>query len=235
MIGTSICKWRQLADTQVWPVERDWGLGNMTKKTNSGVPREANRTKLPLDIRHQLLMEAGYKCGNPACRNVITLELHHIEYVSAGGGDDPSNLLVLCPYCHGMHHAGHIPLEAIRLWKGLLVALNQGFDRRGMELLLFLHKTKEQAGLLWYSADGLLAFAGLVGAGLVEISETNVTRMAPAERVKFTQSSHRLALTPKGLLLVGAWLAGNEQEFRNLISAASAPARTDPGLTNGCS
>ena len=45
-------------------------------------------------------MEAGYKCGNPTCRNVITLELHHIEYVSDGGGDDPSNLLVLCPYCH---------------------------------------------------------------------------------------------------------------------------------------
>ncbi len=129
-----------------------------------------DRTKLPLRVRHQLLMEAGYKCGNPACRNVITLDLHHIEYVSEGGGDDPSNLLVLCPYCHSMHHAGNIPLEAIRLWKGLLIALNQAFDRQGMELLLFLYKTN--ANQLWYSADGVLSFAGLIGAGLVVIAET---------------------------------------------------------------
>ena len=190
----------------------------MAKKTAT-LPREMDRKKLALPARHQLLMEAGYKCGNPACRNVITMDLHHIEYVSQGGGDDPCNLLVLCPYCHSMHHAGNIPVEAIRLWKGLLVALNQAFDRQGMELLLFLHKTNNSQ--LWYSADGLLNFAGLIGAGLVVIAETDIIYMVPGQGRRFTQTSHKLALTSRGSLLVEAWISGNEREYRELVSAGS--------------
>ena len=188
----------------------------MAKKKKPS-PRE--RKRLPPAVRQELLMEAGYKCGNPACRNVITLQVHHIEYVSDGGGDDPSNLLALCPYCHSLHHGGHIPVEAIRLWKGLLVALNHAFDRQGMELLLFLHKTKKNQ--LWYSADGLLAFAGLIAADLVVIAQTDMTTMAPAERRKFTQTSHKLALTGRGTRLVDAWLSGNEDEYRKVISEAN--------------
>ena len=197
----------------------------MAKKAAT-LPREMERKKLPLPVRHQLLMEAGYKCGNPTCRNVITLDLHHIEYVSQGGGDHPPNLLVLCPYCHSMHHAGHIPVEAIRLWKGLLVALNQAFDRQGMELLLFLHNTNNNQ--LWYSADGVLSFAGLIGAGLVVIAKTDMTFMAPNEAKKFTQTSHNLALTPRGTLLVEAWLSGNESDYRKLISEGGPAVATSP-------
>jgi hypothetical protein len=66
----------------------------MSKSKEKSLPREADRKKIPMAVQHGLLMEAGYKCGNPTCRNVITLELHHIEYVSEGGGDEPENLLV---------------------------------------------------------------------------------------------------------------------------------------------
>jgi hypothetical protein len=127
-----------------------------------------------------------------------------------------------------MHHAGHIPAEAMRLWKGLLVALNQAFDRQGMELLLFLHKTNNNQ--LWYSADGLLNFAGLIGAGLVVIAETEMTYMAPNEARKFTQTSHKLALTSRGTLLVEAWLSGNESDYRELISAGSPGVAEDLGV-----
>lgn len=191
----------------------------MAKKA-AAVAQEIDRKKLPIPVRHQLLMEAGYKCGNPACRNVITLELHHIEYVCAGGGDETSNLLVLCPYCHSLHHAGHIPVEAIRLWKGLLVALNQAFDRQGMDLILYLHHTKTNQ--LWYSADGVLKFAGLIGAGLVEIAETDMIFKAPNEGKMFRQTSHKLALTHRGTLFVEAWLLGKEEDYRDLISGSSA-------------
>ena len=197
----------------------------MTKK-GDGKPKEAGRAKLPVPVRHQLLMEAGYKCGNPTCRNVLTLEVHHIQYVSESGGGEPPNLLVLCPYCHSMHHAGHIPIEAIRLWKGLLVALNQGFGRQSMELLLFLHKTQDNQ--LWYSADGLLSYAGLIGAGLVVIAQTEVTSLAPSGRGKFTQTSHKLALTERGSLLIEAWLAGNEQRYRELVSGDSSQTGVNP-------
>jgi hypothetical protein len=188
-------------------------------KNPAALAQEMDRKKLSTNVRHQLLMEAGYKCGNPACRNVITLELHHIEYVCAGGGDENSNLLVLCPYCHSLHHAGHIPVEAIRLWKGLLVALNHAFDRQGMELLLYLHRTNPNQ--LMYSADGALKFAGLIGAGLVEIAETDMTFMAPNERKMFRQTSHKLALTQRGKLLIEAWLSGREKDYRDLISSSN--------------
>lgn len=188
----------------------------MAKRTSKEAPREAKRSKLSVSLRQQLLIEAGYKCANPRCQNVITFEIHHIEYVSSGGGDEASNLLVLCPYCHSMHHTGHFSMEAIRLWKGLLVALNQAFDRKGLDLLLLLSSSPRNA--LWFSSDGLLHFAGLMGAGLVEIRSTDTTFMAPNEPRKFTQTTHNLQLTQKGKLLLDAWLSGDENRYRELIS-----------------
>ena len=110
-------------------------------------------------------------------------------------------------------------MEAVRLWKGLLVALNQAFDRQGMELLLLLRRDSR---MFWFSSDGVLRFAGLIGAGLVAIVETDRTFKAAGDHHKFTQTSHNLALTEKGSILVEAWLAGNEPKYRELISA-SAP------------
>src|SRR5256885_1091245 len=126
---------------------------NMAKaKTVGPLPQEMDRKKLPAAKKHALLMEASYRCGNPRCPHWLTIEFHHIQYVSEGGGDELHNLLALCPMCHTLHHQGHIPVEAIRLWKGLLLALNQNFDRRGRELLLFLRQTRGQE--IWYSCDG---------------------------------------------------------------------------------
>ena len=197
----------------------------MAKSSSKEAAREAKRTKLPVHLRHELLVEAGYKCGNPRCQHVITFEIHHIQYVSRGGGDEASNLLVLCPNCHTLHHAGHISLEAIRLWKGLLVAINQAFDRKGLELLLLLRSTPRNA--LWFSSDGLLHFAGLIGAGLVEIRSTETTFMAPNESRKFTQSTHNLQLTPRGKLLLDAWLSGDERGYRELVSESSRSNNQD--------
>jgi hypothetical protein len=200
----------------------------MAKKSAS-LPREMDRNKLSVPVRHQLLMEAGYKCGNPACRNIITLEVHHIEYVSEGGGDEPPNLLVLCPYCHSMHHGGHIPVEAVRLWKGLLLALNQAFGRHELELLLFLRQTKGQD--IWYSGDGLIEFAGLVAAGLVDFKAKREETYLPGTDPSTTPlGMHRsptkllsslqiqVELTQKGELLVESWLKGDETKFRALVS-----------------
>ena len=200
----------------------------MAKKVNP-IPCELERTKLPRDVKHQLLMEAGYKCGNPTCRHVITLEMHHIQYVSNGGGDEPSNLLVLCPNCHTMHHAGHIPVEAIRLWKGLLQALNQAFDRHSLDLLLFLHKTK--GAEIRYSGDGLLQFAGLIAADLVTFKAETQYAVTQAANVKMggidmyhnpiphsPTMQIEVVLTNKGTLLLEAWLEGNEGKFRDQFS-----------------
>lgn len=132
--------------------------------------------------------------------------------VRKGGANDVSNLLALCAYCHSLHEAGKIPEKAIRHWKGMLVALNHAFGFRSIDLLLFLQAIKEKK--LWYSADGVLQFAGLIAADLVAISDETV-----ATPWQITQSSHRIGLTEKGKLLVEAWLAGNEMQFKVAIGS----------------
>ena len=172
--------------------------------------------------RHQILMEADYKCGNPRCNHILTLEIHHVVWVKDGGGNDPRNLLALCPNCHALHTRGHIPQIAIRHWKGMLLALNHAFDRTGMDLLLFLHHTQNQQ--VWYSGDGVLRFAGLIAADLVEIKETNVNRRVPTGHgmvAKFTTSTHSLKLSETGALLIEAWLAGDEEKYRKLVMETS--------------
>ncbi|MBW1992993.1 MAG: HNH endonuclease [Deltaproteobacteria bacterium] len=94
------------------------------------------RKSIPGNTRRQVLHEAGYKCGNPVCRTILTLDFHHLIPVSREGSNRLENLLPLCPNCHALHHKGEIPIESIRSWKMLLLALNEAFDRRSIDLLL---------------------------------------------------------------------------------------------------
>jgi hypothetical protein len=93
----------------------------------------------------------------------------------------------------------------------MLIALNAAFGVRVMDLLLFLHFTADK--VLWHSADGVLEFAGLIASGLVEITQETV-----ATPMQISQSSHRVALTPRGQLLVDAWLAGDEGQYRQALT-----------------
>jgi hypothetical protein len=66
------------------------------------VAQRSRRFLKPLS--KSFFLRPGYKCANPTCRNVFTLELHHIVWVKDGGGNEPDNLLVLCPNCHAPPH-----------------------------------------------------------------------------------------------------------------------------------
>ena len=81
------------------------------------------RRTIPPATRQAVLLEAGYKCANPVCRHILTLELHHIVWVKDDGANDLDNLLALCPNCHSLHTAGHIPASAILAWKSLLQSI----------------------------------------------------------------------------------------------------------------
>jgi hypothetical protein len=64
--------------------------------------------------------------------------MHHLWEVSAGGGDDPSNLMALCPTDHALYHRGTISSDSIYAYKAMLVALGQAFDLEAIDRLLFL-------------------------------------------------------------------------------------------------
>jgi hypothetical protein len=92
------------------------------------------RKPIPPNTRTDLLTQAGFKCSVPWCNHILTLHLHHLDHVAKGGGDTPDNLLALCGNHHDLHHQGHIPEEALRVYKGMQVALFEGFGKQARTL-----------------------------------------------------------------------------------------------------
>ncbi len=190
----------------------------------------SKRRALPTSTRTLVLHESGYKCANPACRMVLTLDIHHIEHAAEGGGDDPHNLLALCPNCHSLHHRGHIPAESLRAWKALLLALNEGFDRRSVDTLLAL----DVLGGVMVWGDGLLACSSLIASGLVEVVAK--VELVETEIDFFTspQKEQRVAkywmeLSAKGHAFVGAWKRGDQSAAVN-ASGIAVSARSNDGM-----
>ena len=178
------------------------------------------RRALPSTVREEVLREAGYKCGNPTCRNILTLQLHHMLWVRDGGQNIATNLLALCGHCHDMHTHGHIPAAAIAHWKGLLHALNHAFNNESMDLLLYL--ARPEIDVIWYSGDGTLRFAGLIAAGLVDILESQfaigVRYGANSPPTNPPSTALRLGLSMRGRSLVNSWLTGDEGAYLRYIS-----------------
>jgi hypothetical protein len=79
----------------------------------------------------------GYRCAVPGCTSRSRLHGHHVELLSQGGSDDPSNKVSLCEFHHqqGMHGLlaacrGRAPLDLV--FRVGLVRLARWFrnDRR---------------------------------------------------------------------------------------------------------
>lgn len=176
------------------------------------------RRAISADVRQTVLHEAGYKCGNPACRWILTLDIHHMELVSQGGKDTADNLLPLCPNCHAQHHAGDIPVQSIRAWKMLLLALNQAFDRRSIDLLTMMYK-KNTAILL--SPDGLIDHCtALLGADLVYYSMREAIRPGCS-----VPAAYQVMLTDKGKAFVSAWCDGDQAKAIAAMPVLGVPPK----------
>lgn len=66
------------------------------------------RVRQAIKLRHEVLDRDGYKCtedGATPEKDGVTLQIHHIKYVSQGGTNDLDNLVTLCHICHAGRHA----------------------------------------------------------------------------------------------------------------------------------
>lgn len=178
-----------------------------TVKAKAG-PRE--RDKLPLQTRVRVLTEAGYRCAVPTCRAILALDLHHLWEVSAGGGDDPSNLVALCPTCHALYHRGTIKQDSIYAYKSMLVAIGRGFDVAAIDQLLFLARLDKD--FLVVSGDGLLHFARLIAAGLASVEQKSNNNWQIV--------TYAVSISAKGRQLVDAWKQGDSARLRIAIAGA---------------
>ena len=152
------------------------------------------RKAVPHHIVLQVLTEAGYKCGNPVCRNILAIDIHHMVEVSKGGGNTLANLLAL---------RGTILVESIYAWKLVLVSLGHAFDTAAIDDLLFLKAT--QASELRVSGDGVLKFSRLIGACMAEF------KLAMQNGPLLL---YQVGLTTRGNQLVDAWRSENREAVR---------------------
>lgn len=155
------------------------------------------RKAVPTDIRQLVLHEAGYLCGNPSCRRVLTLDIHHLQPVSKEGSNAPANLLPLCPNCHSQHHAGLIPETSLRAWKFLLLSLNEAFRREDVDMLLMLDTVK----WLYISSDRVIDFSSLIASDMIQLYERNY---------QLPITAYHVTLSEKGKTFVTSWKKGDQ-------------------------
>jgi hypothetical protein len=166
------------------------------------------RQNLPLRTKTIVLTEAGYRCAVPTCRNILALDMHHIWEVVYGGGDDPSNLVALCPTCHALYHRGTILSDSIYLYKAMLVAISRAFDLEAVDKLLFLSTCPRD--FLIVSGDGLLHFARIIAAGMadVHLKANN----------NFLIVTYAVNISEKGKQLIEAWRDGDRARVSQVLA-----------------
>jgi HNH endonuclease len=181
-------------------------------------PRE--RQNLPLKARTLVLTEAGYRCAVPTCRGILALDMHHIWEVVYGGGDDPSNLVALCPTCHALYHRGTILSDSIYLYKAMLVAISRAFDLEAVDRLLFLSACSKD--FLIVSGDGLLHFARIIAAGMatVELKANNNWQIV----------TYAVNISDKGKQLIEAWRQGDRTRLSQVLGGPVPGADATGGI-----
>jgi HNH endonuclease len=186
----------------------------MATRTSKVKPRE--RQKLPLSTVTLVLTEAGYRCAVPTCRGILALDMHHLWEVSGGGGDDPANLIALCPTCHALYHRGTISQGSIYAYKAMLVAIGRAFDVEAIDRLLFLSMCPKDYLVL--SGDGVLHFSRLIAAGLVAVEQkaNNAWQLI----------TYAVNISDKGRMLIHAWQQGDRTAIASALGRP-IPEQTD--------
>jgi hypothetical protein len=169
--------------------------------------KPGERKNLSLKTQVIVLTESGYRCAVPSCRTILAIDMHHIWEVSAGGSNDPSNLIALCPTCHGLYHRGTIKADSIYAYKAMLVAITRAFDVEAIDRLLFLESCKKD--FLVVSGDGLLHFSRLIAAGLAIVEQKSNNNWQIV--------TYAVNINDKGRQLIEAWKKGDRTHLRQVL------------------
>jgi len=152
-------------------------------------------------LRDRVLHEAGFRCGNPACRAPLTLDAHHLAPACAGAATAAEDLLCLCAGCHAMLAGGAFTRDTLRVWKQASHSLVAGFGRDAPDTLLLLKVVEDLA----VSGDGLMRCSGLVTSGLLEI-RARISGVVSGQGGDI----FKLRLSARGRAFVDAWISGHQ-------------------------
>ena len=180
----------------------------MVKKRSKAKSEPRERDNLPAKTRLMVLTRLGYRCASPLAAIFLAIDMHHIWEVRAGGGDNPSNLIALCPTCHALYHRGTIKQESIYVYKAMLVAITRAFDLEAVDRLLFLESCKKD--FLVVSGDGLLHFGRLVAAGLASVDQKSNNN--------WQLVTYAVNISDRGRQLIDAWKQSNRMRLRQVMA-----------------
>ncbi len=173
-----------------------------------------SNTKIPVNVRELVLTEAGYRCAVPTCRLPTPIDVHHIKPLADGGTDDAENLIVLCASCHVRYHReGRPSRSAILAYKTILRSISRGFDWESVDLLLFVY-SKANLSQLHISGDGILRFAKLLVAGLIDYGPVQLG--ANVVRGSYYRY-YSLRPTERGETLVRLWKSGDMEALKTCL------------------
>jgi hypothetical protein len=135
------------------------------------------------------------------------LDIHHIYQVSERGGNEPENLIALCPTCHTLYHLVKISSDSIYAYKSMLVALSRAFDLDAVDRLLFLNGCDKD--FLVVSGDGLLHFGRLIAAGLASMDQK--------ANNNWQIVTYAINISEKGKQIIEAWKSGDRVRLKQTL------------------
>jgi len=80
-----------------------------------GVPGRKKRSVSPA-LRKKIFMRDGGACRVSGCDKTTSLEVHHVKPLSAGGDNDPSNLILCCSLCRYRHKLHYADFRIMPTW-----------------------------------------------------------------------------------------------------------------------
>ena len=107
----------------------------------------------------------------------------------------------------------------------LLIALNEAFDRRAIDILLFLGKS---TFIECVTGDGLPSYVALAASGLVTIDQHPHTIHGGGRGGEQFQMLYRIRLADKGRMFIDAWKKGDQGAAIGVIPLAGSTTETKP-------
>ncbi len=157
------------------------------------------RPAIPVQLRRDVLVEAGHRCAIPTCRSP-QIHIAHIEPWAKVHEHNFANLIALCPNCHTRYDSGQIDRQSMLQYKAnLSVLTNRYGDLEQRILLAFAAEPRRET--IWLPGGLDIMVMYLLRDGLLALTTQNSGVIMAG-----VPSSVAYVLTPAGRDFVTKWL-----------------------------
>lgn len=168
-----------------------------------------DRPAIPAQMRRDVLIESGYRCAMPHCRET-QIDINHIVPYVEVQEHTFDNLVALCPNCHRRYTNGEIDRKAMFQIKANLSILSHRYGELERRYLNRQANLGPVAGSVTMLSGGLeLLMANLVADGIVTQASVNAIQIGFGQPdVPDFPVVIAFVLTPRGQAFIEHWVAG---------------------------